>query len=397
MRIVIQCASAKDPGAGTLRTPSGTPVSFVAKPAEASREDPCGTYARPDDPVDGQGRTWRELLVAYNDAGANPDHLVPAGRLYRPPVYSKLVDHFGLQNVYILSAGWGLVRGDFLLPRYDITFSSSADRHKRRTRHDQWADFPHLDDTGEPIVFFGGKDYLPLFCLLTSGFMSPRKVFFRSATPPGRAGLHSGQVSDDGLYELALRMRGPVSCGKGLGIPMLVRDLRAARWRLVPNAPGVYWWYFPESALDKLQIARRCQLDSLRLRRSEDGFVALYHGIAKSLSQRIEWHAAQALRISALKSGFLSTFRFTLLSLNDLDYLAGSETIDRFMDGLDVVWEALPSIQAAEEREKKELSGPFHYPLNIQGNAHPELAGFTRHLKQTRKAYKQLILAGQAA
>jgi len=174
---------------------------------------------------------------------------------------------------------------------------------------------------------------------------------------------------------------------------MRVRELRAADWAPVPTDPGVYWWYFPESALERFEIAQRCRLASLRLRRNEDGRVCLYHGMAKSLSQRIEWHAAQALRIGALSSGFLSTLRFTLLALNDFDYLAGSAEIDRFMDGLDFVWQALPSVEAAKESEHKELAaGAVHYPLNIQGNRHPELVGYVRHLKATRKAYKKRFL-----
>jgi hypothetical protein len=40
------------------------------------------------------------------------------------------VDRFGLENVYVLSASWGLIRADFLTPYYDITFSSSADAYK---------------------------------------------------------------------------------------------------------------------------------------------------------------------------------------------------------------------------------------------------------------------------
>jgi hypothetical protein len=176
---------------------------------------------------------------------------------------------------------------------------------------------------------------------------------------------------------------------------MRVSDLRAVRWSSLPTDPGVYWWYFPETALEQFQIARCCNLASLRLRKSEQGRVCLYHGMAKSLSQRMEWHAAQALSIGALRSGFLSTFRFTLLALNNFDYRAGSSEIDRFMDGLDVHWQPLPSVDAAEEQEMKELAaGTFHYPLNIQGNRHPEVAGFVRHLKAIRKAYKQRFLDG---
>ena len=44
--------------------------------------------------------------------------------------------------------------------------------------------------------------------------------------------------------------------------------------------------------------------------------------------------------------------------------------------------------QVAKDVECDELQGPFHYPLNIQGNARPELASFRHHLKSVRKAYK---------
>jgi hypothetical protein len=120
--------------------------------------------------------------------------------------------------------------------------------------------------------------------------------------------------------------------------------------------------------------------------------------MAKSLSERIAWHAAQVLRPGALSSGFLSTFRLTLLALKDFDYARGSLEIDRFMDDLDVVWEALPSVESAAALEKKELTdGTFHYPLNIQENRHPELAAFVRHLKATRRSYKQRSLQRMTA
>lgn len=97
----------------------------------------------------------------------------------------------------------------------------------------------------------------------------------------------------------------------------------------------------------------------------------------------------------ALSSGFLSTFRFTLLALNDFDYLAGAADIDSFMDKIEVEWRAFPTIGEALAAETAELSGPFHYPLNIQNNRHPELVSFTRHLKATRKAYKERYLHQQ--
>jgi hypothetical protein len=169
-------------------------------------------------------------------------------------------------------------------------------------------------------------------------------------------------------------------------------QLRADRWVNVPAMPGVYWWYFPRSAVQRFRISEFCREEALKLRASLDGKICLYHGMAKSLSERIEWHAAQKLSLGALSSGFLSTFRFTLLALNDFDFLRGAADIDAFMDGLDIEWRAFPTVAEAIAAEAAELAGASHYPLNIQNNRHPELARFARHLKATRKAYKERYL-----
>jgi hypothetical protein len=39
-------------------------------------------------------------------------------------------------------------------------------------------------DVDEPIIFFGGKNYVPLFCSLTRKVRGPRTVFYNSALPP---------------------------------------------------------------------------------------------------------------------------------------------------------------------------------------------------------------------
>jgi hypothetical protein len=71
------------------------------------------------------GISWRHFLRKYNDdAGGNPLHLYPAYQLYENRAYGRLVGRYGLRNVYVLSAGWGLIRADFLTPSYDITFSA---------------------------------------------------------------------------------------------------------------------------------------------------------------------------------------------------------------------------------------------------------------------------------
>ena len=184
MIVVIQCAASKRSNAGHLATSSGEPINFVAHPKMAPRNS-GRVYARPDDLL-GDGTSWRQLLRQYNDnPGGNPLHLYPAYQLYQNKTYGLLVDRFGSDAVYILSAGWGLVRADYLLPYYDITFSPSAEAYKRRRKSDSYEDFRlRPDDTKKDIVFFGGMDYLPLFCSLTNTSQGGKTVFFNSTRRP---------------------------------------------------------------------------------------------------------------------------------------------------------------------------------------------------------------------
>lgn len=185
MIVVIQCAAGKRPERRSLiSTTQGKPVHFVADPAAAPLNASV-IYARPDDLAD-NGMSWRQILLEYNhQRERNPLDLYAAYRLYENKAYVGLVEKFGLKGVYILSAGWGLIPADFLTPYYDITFSPSADDYKRRKKSDRYDDFRMLpDDTEEDIVFFGGRDYLPLFCSLTRGTRTKRTVFFNSAQRP---------------------------------------------------------------------------------------------------------------------------------------------------------------------------------------------------------------------
>ena len=188
MIVVIQCAAKKKPDAGHLRRRDGQKVLFVADPETA----PAGVthaHARPDDIFDA-GMSWRASLLEYNDnPGNNPLGLLPAWQLYQNPAYELLADHCGRERLYILSAGWGLIAADFLTPSYDITFSASADKYKRRRKKDRYDDLRMLPAaTAEPVVFFGGKDYVDLFCALTAGVKGPRHLFYNSANTPDAPG-----------------------------------------------------------------------------------------------------------------------------------------------------------------------------------------------------------------
>ncbi len=125
MMIAIQCASTKKPHAGVLRAGDGRRVLFVTRPELAPNDDHT-LWAHPDGRSEVPGVTWRQQLEQLNKGGANPFGLLQAYQLYKPTAYERLVAKFGLRQVLVLSAGWGLVRADYLLPSYDVTFSSQA-------------------------------------------------------------------------------------------------------------------------------------------------------------------------------------------------------------------------------------------------------------------------------
>jgi hypothetical protein len=187
---IIQCAGTKRPHAGQLLRKDGKRVRFVADPAGAPPEDGV-VYARPDD-ISDRRVSWRSVLLEYNREGdVTPFRLVPAWRLYRNDVYARLVRKLGIGNVYILSAGWGLIAASFLTPDYDITFSKVKRevKYKQRRKGDRYDDFNMLpDNTRERVVFFGGKDYLPLFSKLTWSIRGKRTVFFNSKDVPNVPG-----------------------------------------------------------------------------------------------------------------------------------------------------------------------------------------------------------------
>ena len=44
-------------------------------------------------------------------------------------------------------------------------------------------------ESEEPLVFFGGKSYFPLFCELTDHYQGPRVALFNSKVPPRGRGV----------------------------------------------------------------------------------------------------------------------------------------------------------------------------------------------------------------
>ena len=206
MKVVIQCAGKKTSGAGFLAGSDGVSVHFVARP-ELAPFCPDKRHARPDDPA-ANGKTWRDILRAHNLRADKSLNLLRAYQLYQHPIYTKLVEKFGAGNVFILSAGWGLVGANFLLPAYDITFSSAGEKFSHRKRQDTYDDFSMLpDDCDDDLVFFGGKDYQRHFHRISKNYRGNRFVFYNSAGKPDmpdcRAVKYKTETRTNWHYECA--------------------------------------------------------------------------------------------------------------------------------------------------------------------------------------------------
>lgn len=190
MIVVIQCAKSKKNACFSLK--NGRKVKFIANVNELHQSDKDEyAYFHPDAPlsVDYDAEnfqapkdvySWRDYLEAYNKHwqlySRNPFGLYSAIDLYSRKEYRKLVNRPKIKQVYILSAGWGMMRENYLLPNYDITFSSASKPYQKRHQDSKpFKDFTHITDDyrndqfdkHSPIIFIGVKSYLPLFDKLT--------------------------------------------------------------------------------------------------------------------------------------------------------------------------------------------------------------------------------------
>jgi hypothetical protein len=190
--VVIQCSASKKKEAGTFLS-GNKQVRFVARPGDF-RGSRFEIAFRPDDVIPDRAFTWREYLIPNDGSVPTTAPLLQAGDLYDRPIYRQLVDVLGAANVFILSAGWGLVRSDFILPTYDITFSNSrgVDKWKRRKQGDSFHDLAQLTPNDvKPatcINFFGGKDYLPLYYELTRKLDAEKVIHHASDNIPKLVG-----------------------------------------------------------------------------------------------------------------------------------------------------------------------------------------------------------------
>ncbi len=145
----------------------------------------------PDDPINNMEILWRDYLI-NNQIDNN---LLEAYNLYTREEYRCLHRKYE-HNFYILSAGWGLVNSKFKLPKYDITFSNTANQNNKRNdnligapAYNDFNDFTDVNNmpiinSEDDIIFIGSPDYIPLFFKLTRNLKNRKIIYWKKINTP---------------------------------------------------------------------------------------------------------------------------------------------------------------------------------------------------------------------
>lgn len=139
---------------------------------------------RPDNLAFNNELTWRNYIEQNQDNGNIP---FMSHQLYTRIEYCMLRAAFG-DRFFIQSAGFGIVRSNYRLPKYNITFTGNNEDNRRYylpNGGDGFLDFNHLlelDSKLEDIVYVGGKSYVKQFIELTRGLPN-RKIIFYKGNP----------------------------------------------------------------------------------------------------------------------------------------------------------------------------------------------------------------------
>jgi hypothetical protein len=174
MKIIISCCDRKN---GEPFSHNGEIIHFVSRVNEALPNNEL--YFHPDNLIPNEHISWRELVTQQE----NRNDLLPAYQLYRPNIYNLLFQNFG-NDLFIFSAGWGIVRADFRLPKYNVTFSNNnhIPPYAKRNNDDIFHDFNHLVGIheNESIVLIAGSDYVLPFCQLTENLPNNKIIFYKN-------------------------------------------------------------------------------------------------------------------------------------------------------------------------------------------------------------------------
>jgi len=149
---------------------------------------------RPNDIAHGIDRTWMEFVIENQNEAVIP---FMAYQLYSKPIYRLMRCSFG-DRFFIQSAGFGIIRSDFRIPNYDITFQTGDNDSSRLYNPDNLVGFNDLnqlldrDIHDEDIVFIGSRGYINQFVELTQYLPNRKIVFYK-----GNLNLHPYQNLND--------------------------------------------------------------------------------------------------------------------------------------------------------------------------------------------------------
>ena len=171
MKIIISCCKRKN---GNPFMYNDKTINFVSHVNAGLPNN--ALYFHPDNLIPNENITWRNLIAQLND-------ILPAYRLYRPNIYATLFERYG-NDLFIFSAGWGIIRADFRLPKYDVTFSNNNNIpvYARRNNNDIFQDFNHLVgiEENESIVLIAGSNYVIPFCKLTRDLPNKKIIIYKN-------------------------------------------------------------------------------------------------------------------------------------------------------------------------------------------------------------------------
>lgn len=186
---------------------------------------------------------------------------------------------------------------------------------------------------------------------------------------------------------------------------ILAKDLRKKEImeKIPKNKPGLYRWWAPESALEKILNSKYLDKKYLELllpkltkkKINDNIYYFIYVGIAvnESIRARLNWHVNQHHTESSVRSGFLSTLRKSISSLvaeNQFEEIATNDLIDMFIieyKPIDLEIHSLEAKNKIEEYECLEIIDNV-LPLNIKGNKNEFLKEYKKQLKLIRSKSK---------
>ena len=182
-KVVMICAKEKKGNSNIIHENFNHPITFVAQP------NGVNTFL-PDGDIPNLNMTWRDYVTNNQNNNVIP---FKSYQLYIHGVYQNLFNFFRYR-LFILSAGWGLVKAEFRLPNYNITFSSSAKPEYKRVFNNLDPSFNDFNDLtynhnvglnseNEDIVFIGGRTYIKQFIARTDG-IGKNKIIYHFGNEP---------------------------------------------------------------------------------------------------------------------------------------------------------------------------------------------------------------------